>query len=1075
MPNTRLYYRSFAGGEISPEMFGRIDDAKYQSGLQKAKNVIVKPYGPVTMRPGFKYVNSLKSSSNKSRLIPFKYSLTQSLIIELGNNYIRFHANGATLSSAAAPALQRYTGLNFSNGSTVITVGAHAFQVNDAVQFDSTVAGFVSGQTYYVLSVASTTITLKSEIESTTAIQATATVTGSSAYIGKTYSVGDIVAYSGFKYACNVSVNVASGTGLPSGAASSNTNWYYCGDYIEIQSPYSSAEVFDITYVQSNDVVTLCHPNHAPRELRRYSDYRYALVASQFASPIAAPATVQIQAERGQKFKITAATKAAVCQVTVSSTFQNQLAIGESFYIDEVVGMTQLNGKFYTALAFPSANSVTIRNFDGQEGVNSTSYSTYSSGGIMQIASPINDVTSKYKVTSFTSDLVESDPSADVSATNNLNINGSYNMLSWFPVTGAARYNIYKEQNGLYGYIGQVDAKPSKASTTVASWLNVVPYQHQALLPIAMLDDFSDGDAVKFAGAVPTGITAGTIYYVVNVIDHVVFTGLELAATPGGTPITFSTYPTPGNTATMTRHFAFVDDNIAPDMGQSPPSRDNGLFAAANGYPRSVTYFEQRKCFAGTITDPQTVWMTKSGTESDMSYSVPIKDNDRIKFKLSARDANVVRHLVPLESMLMLTNSTEWKVTSINSDAITPTSISVRPQSYIGSNNVQPWVVNTSILFCASRGGHLRELGYDPQVQSYRTGDLSIRAAHLFDDYELLDMCVSKAPIPIVWAVSSSGKLLGFTYVPEEQVGAWHQHETQGVFESCASIPEGDEDVLYVIVKRVVNGAEKRFIEVMDSMVEKPINDATFLDSSLKADGTHTGSTSIQITSGSSQWTAGTPLTLTASAPTFIVGPQDVGDQVWMPANNGAIVKFTITNVTSTTVATAVCSQAVPYEMRDGTRPNWAWARNSFSGLSHLNGASVSVLADGVFLGNFTVALNGVTLNKPSVNVCIGLPYTAEVKTLPASIQVDGYGQGRTKNIGRSWLRLRNSYGLKVGPTSDKLKPLSANVGYAESQQEQFEVLLDPMWQNDGVVLIQQDEPFPFTVIGLTFETSVGA
>lgn len=1075
MPNNRLYYRSFAGGEISPEMYGRIDDVKYQSGLQKAKNVIVKPYGPVSMRPGFKYVNSLKVDANKSRLIPFKYSLTQSLIVELGNAYIRFHSNGATISSASAPTLQRYTSLNFVNGSASITVGAHAFQVNDVVKFSASVAGFVLGQIYYVSSIGATTVTLKSTLDSLTPIDATATVTGSAAFIGKTYGVGSVVSYSGLKYSANFEINVADPLNIPTGAATSNPNWYYCGDYIEIQSPYSSAEVFDITYVQSNDVITLCHPNHAPRELRRYSSSQYALVAAQFASPIAAPATVQVASERGQKFRITGATQANPCVVTVATTFQNQLTIGETFYIEEVVGMTQLNGKFYTALSFPAANTVQLRNYDGQDWVNSTAYTAYASGGIAQVASPLSDVTSKYKVTSFSTDLVESDPSSEVSATNNLNINGSYNSLSWFPVSNAVRYNIYKEQNGLYGYIGQVDAKPTKASTATAAWLNSGSYPNYALLPISQLSDFSAGDAVKFTGSVPGGITAGTIYYVTSVADLTLFAGLRLATTPTGTPITFSSYPTPGNTATMTRHYAFVDDNIAPDMGQSPPTRDAGLFASANNYPRSVTYFEQRKCFGGTVTDPQTIWMTKSGTESDMSYSVPIQDNDRIKFKLSSRDANVVRHLVPLESMLMLTNSTEWKVTSVNSDAITPTSISVRPQSYIGSNNVQPWIVNTSILFCAARGGHLRELGYDPQIQSYRTGDLSIRAAHLFDEYELLDMCVGKSPIPIVWAVSSSGKLLGFTYVPEEQVGAWHQHETDGVFESCATIPEGDEDSLYVVVKRNVNGSEKRFIELLDTMSERPIAEASFLDCSLRADGTNTTGTAVTLTSPGGEWTAGETFLLTSSSPIFTVGPSDVGDQVWIYANDGTPIKFTVTNVLSDTTANATCLQSVPYELRGGTRTDWAWARDSFGGLAHLNGKTVSVMGDGVYIGDFTVALGGVIINKPSVNVCIGLRYTAEVKTLPATIQVDGYGQGRTKNISRAWLRMRNAYGVKVGPSSDKLKPLFANIGYSESEQAQFELLLDPIWQKDGSIVIMQDEPFPFTLIGLTFETSVGS
>lgn len=1059
-------------------MFGRIDDTRYQTGLRKAKNVVVKPHGPVVMRPGLRFVNEVRSSANRVRLIPFKYSLTQSLAVELGNQYIRFHSNGATLSNVGVPALQRFTGLVFTNGSASITVGAHAFAANDKVRFDIGVAGFVANQIYYVSGTGSTWVTLKSEISSTTPINANATIGSSTAYIGKDYEIGEIVAYSGYKYCAQVALSASDAAKLPSASPSpgTNANWYYINStYIEIPSPYSDTEVFDITYVQSNDVITLCHPSHAPRELRRYSSNRYALVASQFATPVAAPQTVEISANRGQKIRITAANTGNPCTVTVATPFTNQLAVGEPFYIDEVVGMTQLNNRFYTALDFPSANSVRIRNYDGQDWVNASSYTAYSSGGMLQVASPLSDITSRYRVTAFSQDLVESDPSDIKSATNNLNINGSYNTLSWFPVTGVARYNVYKEQNGLYGYIGQVDAKPDKLSSTVASWSNVGSFANKVVISLPALDSFGVGDAIKFTGSLPTPLTIGVVYFVISKAEVSGVGTLTLSDTPTGSAITFGTYPSIGSTATLSRHFAFVDDNIAPDMSKSPPIRDIGLFASTNNYPRAVTYFEQRKCFGGTLTDPQTIWMTKNSTESDMSYSLPTQDNDRIKFKLAARDANVVRHLVPMDSLLMLTNSAEWRITSVNSDAITPTSISVRPQSYVGSNNVQPWVINNSIVFCSARGGHVRELGYDPQIQSFRTGDLSLRSTHLFDDYELSDMCYSKAPIPVIWAVSTSGKLLGLTFVPEEQVGGWHQHETDGLFESCTSIPEGEEDSVYVVVQRNVNGAVKRFVEVFDTLENKSIETSFHLDCGLSADGTSSGSVGMTLTSAGSVWTAGATLTLTAASATFTVGTTDVGDQIWLYTLAGTPVKMTITSVTSTTVAQATCNVAIPQELRGATRVDWAWARDTFSGLAHLNGESVSVLADGVPLGLFPVSLGGVTISVPAVKVSIGLPYSAHVETLPASIQVDGYGQGRTKNISRSWLRLKNSYGLQIGPDEANLRPVNASVPLAAAEQRQTEALLDPSWQNDGVAVIKQDHPLPFTLIGMTLEASVGA
>jgi hypothetical protein len=66
---------------------------------------------------------------------------------------------------------------------------------------------------------------------------------------------------------------------------------------------------------------------------------------------------------------------------------------------------------------------------------------------------------------------------------------------------------------------------------------------------------------------------------------------------------------------------SIVDNNIAPDLSITPPIYDNE-FTSASNYPGAVSYFEQRRCFAGTINEPQKIWMTKSGTESNLSYGL---------------------------------------------------------------------------------------------------------------------------------------------------------------------------------------------------------------------------------------------------------------------------------------------------------------------------------------------------------------------------------------------------------------------------------------------------------------------
>lgn len=99
----RALQRSFAGGEVAPELFGRIDDAKYQTGLALCRNFIIKPQGPAENRPGTRFVREVKDSTKAVRLIPFTYSTTQTMVLEVGAGYFRFHTDAATLMSGGVP------------------------------------------------------------------------------------------------------------------------------------------------------------------------------------------------------------------------------------------------------------------------------------------------------------------------------------------------------------------------------------------------------------------------------------------------------------------------------------------------------------------------------------------------------------------------------------------------------------------------------------------------------------------------------------------------------------------------------------------------------------------------------------------------------------------------------------------------------------------------------------------------------------------------------------------------------------------------------------------------------------
>lgn len=285
-----------------------------------------------------------------------------------------------------------------------------------------------------------------------------------------------------------------------------------------------------------------------------------------------------------------------------------------------------------------------------------------------------------------------------------------------------------------------------------------------------------------------------------------------------------------------TENTRFEDYNTAPITSDAPP-QDRDPFDSANNYPSTVGYYQQRQVFANTFNQPQTVFTTQSGVYNSFRTSVPARADDAIEFTIKARQVNEVRHIVALDSLLLLTSGAEWRVTEGQDQVLTPSTVGVRVQSYNGASKTQPAVINDSVVFVQEKGARIRDLKYEFSADRFSGNDLSIMAEHLFEGHNIIQMAYSAEPYGILWAIRDDGVLLGMTYQREHQVWAWHQHITDGEFESVAVIPEDGRDAVYVSVRRVIDGSEKQFIERMESRLADDVENAFCVDSGLSYDG----------------------------------------------------------------------------------------------------------------------------------------------------------------------------------------------------------------------------------------------
>lgn len=283
---------------------------------------------------------------------------------------------------------------------------------------------------------------------------------------------------------------------------------------------------------------------------------------------------------------------------------------------------------------------------------------------------------------------------------------------------------------------------------------------------------------------------------------------------------------------------------IIPDQDESPP-KELVVFEGKGNYPGVCTFFEQRFVTARTDNDPQDIWGSRTADFENFNESRPLKDDDSYNFTINSRNLNEIKWMVPLNELIIGTSGSEWKMSSGGqSNAVTPTSVNMKMQTQYGVSDLQPIVVGNTVLFLEAAGSVVRDLQYSYEVDSHVGNDLSILANHLFRGFSITDWCYQRDPNSIVWAVRSDGVLLGLTYVKSQQVSGWHRHDTSGLFERVASLrTNSGEDAVYFIVKRTIDGVDKRYIEKLSSRIpvnseyEFKIEDAYFVDCGLTYDG----------------------------------------------------------------------------------------------------------------------------------------------------------------------------------------------------------------------------------------------
>ncbi len=470
---------------------------------------------------------------------------------------------------------------------------------------------------------------------------------------------------------------------------------------------------------------------------------------------------------------------------------------GDTIVITGVVGMTQVNNKRFK-VANKNTNDFELQDIDGNN-VNTTSFTAYTSGGI---ANRVYTLTTTY----LTADL----------------------------------FNIKYAQSADVMYLCHPDYSVKKLSRTGHTSWTITEV------------DFTDG---PYLDDNITAVTLSSSAHTVGTARDLTASAATFASTDVGRLVSFRTGY--GEITAFTSSTA-VTWTIIKDTNSGSASTDwaLGAFSDTTGYPSCVTFYEQRLVFAGTTNQPQTLFFSRSGDYENMDENRggTVASDDAMIYTIASNQVNVIQSLKATRTLIILTSGGEF---TLNSDstgtAVSPTNINIKKQSNYGASNIDALSVGNATLFVQRAKRKLRELAYNFDTDGYVAPDMTILA----EDVTLSgldELTYQQEPHSIIWGIRGDGILVGLTYQRSEQVVAWHQHKlggsfgatTHGIVESVISISGNsynrtDEDQLWVIVKRTINGTTRRYVEYFTPFqFDSSLTQFQFVDSALAYSGSAT-------------------------------------------------------------------------------------------------------------------------------------------------------------------------------------------------------------------------------------------
>lgn len=530
----------------------------------------------------------------------------------------------------------------------------------------------------------------------------------------------------------------------------------------------------------------------------------------------------------------------------------------------------------------------------------------------------------------------------------------------------------------------------------------------------------------------------------------------------------------------------FVDDGATPDFSNPPPAEFNPfkIYDGAGNlvrteHPVCSAFFEGRRHLGGTAQRPATDWASATEDYSNFDEVIPPDDADALSFTLATERLEIIRALVPKRQLYAMTSGGEWVISGAGQgEVLTPGSIAAhRIGSHGCAASPAPLSIDEAIFFVQACGSTPRALSVDSERGTIQAADISLMASHLFEGYTIVGWAYAEIPHSILWVARSDGKLLSCTYVREQSMLAWTEHDIgdSGLVESVATVRGATRDIVCLIVNR----AGQRHLEVMASRIVLDVRKGVFLDRAVSYNGlnTATGSPATVTDAFGSGGVIGGDVQLTLTDAGNLGGAA-VGKVIQFDDPAGASPPLqlqVISHVGAGVYHATVLNVPVPASLFGYATDVFYYCAQSVTELGHIEGKSATCLVDGNVVTGKTVSAGSVTFDDYFAIAHVGIGYNSDLESLDAIQE-----RNRQKIIKKVWLELEGARGGSIGVSLDgtltdvMTRQVSDSYLAMGLKRQEVDMLVPSNYATTGRVAFRQSQPLPVTILGITRDIDYG-